>query len=118
MELDSDEPKSSQSSTSTPTEPIPDVNKQFALQLREQQRAKPTDTVRFALGEIQEEFEDLDKITEQDLRGLVARIIRRKHASAKELRKLSEAFLQSMDNIELFFQVPAALKIIVKDITG
>ena len=65
-----------------------------------------------------EEVELLHEITEQDMNGLITRITRRKHASAEEMHKLSEAFLQSMNNIKLFFQAPGALQVIVKEIAG
>ncbi|XP_039950344.1 uncharacterized protein LOC126752264 [Bactrocera neohumeralis] len=118
MEVDPDEPKTSPSTSRSPTQHIRDRNRQVAQQHREEQRAKTIDTVRFGLGEVQEEVEELDELTEQDINGLITRITRRKHASAEEMHKLSEAFLKSMDNIKLFFEAPGALQVIVKEIIG
>lgn len=118
MDVDSDEPQTSQPTVRSPTEHIRNKNRQYTQQHRDEQRAKTTDTVRFGLGEVQEEVEELDEITEQDIFGLIIRITRRKHASAEEMHKLSEAFLQSMDNINLFFQAQGALQVIAKEIAG
>lgn len=63
-------------------------------------------------------FVDSEVLTEKDIAGLCSRIKRRKHASEEDLRKLSNAFIQSEANIAMFIKTTGAINIIIKEFTG
>lgn len=59
-----------------------------------------------------------ETVTEQDVQGLCSRIKRKKRASAEDLAKLANAFLQSEGNISAFMRVTGAINVIIKEFTG
>lgn len=82
------------------------------MKLRKHQgfnRMKAFDSNRFVESEV---------LTEKDVAGLCSRIKRRKHATEQDLRKLSNAFIQSAANITAFIKTTGAINIIIKEFTG
>ena len=82
------------------------------IKLKEHQefnRLKAFDSNRFVESEI---------LTEKDVVGLCSRIKRRKHATEEDLRKLSNAFIQSEANIVAFIKITGAINILIKEFTG
>lgn len=63
-------------------------------------------------------FVNAEVLTEKDIAGLCSRIKRRKHASEEDLRKLSNAFIQSEANIATFIKTTGAINIVIKEFTG
>lgn len=63
-------------------------------------------------------FVEAELVTEKDIAGLCSRIKRKKRASAEDLIKLSNAFIQSEKNITAFVKTTGAINIIVKEFTG
>jgi hypothetical protein len=63
-------------------------------------------------------FVNSEVLTEKDVNGLCSRIKRRKHATAKDIVKLSNAFIQSNTNISAFVKTTGAINILVKELTG
>lgn len=63
-------------------------------------------------------FVDSDILTEKDVVGLCSRIKRRKRATAEDLQKLCNAFIQSEANISAFIKVTGAINVIIKEFTG
>lgn len=63
-------------------------------------------------------FTESEIVTETDINGLCSRIKRRKRASAEDLQRLANAFLQSESNISAFIKVTGAINIIIKEFTG
>lgn len=61
---------------------------------------------------------DSEIISEQDVTGLCSRIKRRKHATEEDLRKLSNAFIQSDTNISAFAKIIGAINVVIKEFTG
>ena len=91
---------------------ISELRKNRILKQKEHQefnRARAFDKDRFVESGI---------VTEQDITGLCSRIKRRKHATDEDLRKLSNAFLQSEANISAFMKITGAINIVVKEFTG
>ncbi|XP_055386381.1 uncharacterized protein LOC129615279 [Condylostylus longicornis] len=85
---------------------------------RNNQRFQENDSFRLGLGEIKSLVEEIENLTEKDVHGLCVRIKRKKHADSNDLFRLSQAFLQSIENITMFAKTPGALQIIVKELTG
>lgn len=63
-------------------------------------------------------FAESEIVTEADINGLCSRIKRRKRATAEDLQKLANAFLQSESNISAFIKVTGAINIVIKEFTG
>jgi hypothetical protein len=63
-------------------------------------------------------FAEDEIVTEADIKGLCARIKRRKRADVEDLQRLADAFLQSEENITAFLKVTGAINIIIKEFTG
>lgn len=63
-------------------------------------------------------FADSEIVNESDINGLCSRIKRRKRATAEDLRRLANAFLQSESNISAFIKVTGAINVLVKEFTG
>ncbi|XP_067624407.1 uncharacterized protein mRpL27 isoform X1 [Eurosta solidaginis] len=118
MDTDMETAESIQADVFVPTKLLRDKIRQFSQRHREELRAKSKDALRFGLGEIHAQVEELNNITVKDVLGLVKRIKRRKHASVEEMYRFSHAFLQSIDNIKIFAKEPGALQIIIKELTG
>lgn len=76
------------------------------------------DAKRIGVGEIKHLIADAENITEKDIAGLASRIKRRRNAGELDLIRLSQAFLQSIGNIRAFINIPGALNVIVKELTG
>lgn len=82
------------------------------IKFKEQQefnRMRAFDSNRFVESEI---------LTDKDVAGLCSRIKRRKHATEEDLRKLSNAFIQSEENIKAFIKTTGAINILIKEFTG
>lgn len=76
------------------------------------------DAKRIGVGEIKNLITEMENITEMDIAGLASRIKRRRCADEPDLNRLSQAFLQSVGNIRAFINIPGALNVIVKELTG
>lgn len=61
---------------------------------------------------------NLETFTTNNVLAIVMKIKKQRHASATDLLKLSNAFLQSHENINLFVNTPGAVPVIVKEMTG
>lgn len=89
-----------------------DLRSNRRMKLKEQQefnRMKAFDSNRFMESEI---------FTEKVVSGMCSRIKRRKHATEEDLRKLSNAFIQTEANIMTFMKTTGAINIIIKEFTG
>lgn len=76
------------------------------------------DSQRIGVGEIKHLITEMENITEMDIAGLASRIKRRRNADEPDLIRLSQAFLQSTENIRAFINITGALNVIVKELTG
>ena len=66
-------------------------------------RANASDSLRFGVDEIKAQIKELESLIEKYLIGLDRRIKRRKHATCEGMYRLSHAFLQEMQNIEIVY---------------
>jgi hypothetical protein len=95
---------------------IRDVRRQQVGVDREKFRNAVHDSKRIGLGSFSNATHE--KITENDIKGLVGRIKRKKHAAAEEMARLSTGFLESEENIITFCKITGAINVIVKELTG
>lgn len=101
--------ESLESSSSIAMEESRRKRREFLQEQREFNRLKAFELNRFVESEI---------ITEKDIAGLCSRIKRRKHATAEDLTKLGNAFIQNEANISAFIKTTGAINIIIKEFTG
>jgi hypothetical protein len=92
----------------------------FSSELRNNRREKRKEHQEFNRLQAFEaaRFIESEILTEKDIAGLSSRIKRRKHATAEDLVKLSNAFIQSEKNITAFIKTTGAINILVKEFTG
>lgn len=95
------------------------LNLRFNQKLsRSSRRNDHVDAKRIGVGEIKHLITEVENITEADIAGLASRVKRRRTAAEPDLIRLSQAFLQSIGNISAFINIPGALNVIVKELTG
>lgn len=85
---------------------------------RYEERSKYADSVRVGVEELSDFLKEMELITEEDIAGMALRIKRRRHADEADLNRLSHAFLQSPDNSIAFVNIPGALDVLIKELTG
>lgn len=81
-------------------------------------RQEELDNLRITLGTAEDDAVNLKTFTPNDVLAIVTKLKRNRHATPTDLLKLSHAFLQSHENINLFVNTTGALPVVVKEMTG
>lgn len=83
--------------------------------IRNKQRNETADVGRDGVKEI---AQNLENFTINDFTNLAAQIKRKRCADERDLSRLAQAFIQDLENIIAFVDIPGALNVIVKELTG